>query len=190
MAFKKFNPKHADHLDNAERKKNVDFEKLFSEIGITHGNIIADIGAGTGFYSIPLSKAVGPHGKIYAVDMLQEMLDRINIKIIDEKIENIVLVLSMENKIKIDNSSIDMVFTSSVFHEMRGTGTLNEIQRILKPGGKFIVIDWKKKSKGGPPSFIKKKPSQVIMKCKKSGFEFVREFDTSSKNKYGLIFNR
>ncbi len=190
MGFKKFNPKHAGHLDNDERKKNTDFEKLFSRIGIAQGQYIADVGAGTGFFSMPLSQAVGPHGKVYAIDVSQKMLDKINVKINDEGIENVVPVLSREVEIPIEESTIDIVFTSAVFHEMRGSGTINEIRRILKPGGKFIVIDWKKKSKGGPPSFIKKKESQVIEKCKKSALEFDREFDSRDPNKYGLIFNR
>lgn len=190
MVFKKFNPKHAGHLDNDERKKNTDFEKLFSQIGIAQGQHIADVGAGTGFFSMPLSQAVGPHGKVYAVDVAQEMLDKINTKIIDEGIENIVPVLSQEVEIPIEESTIDIVFTSAVFHEMRGSGTINEIHRILKPGGKFIVIDWKKKSKGGPPSFIKKKESQVIEKCKKFDLKFEREFDSKNSNKYGLIFRK
>jgi len=190
MAFKKFNPKHAEHLDNADRKENTDFDKLFSNIGISQGQFIADVGAGTGFFSVPLSGAVGPNGKVYAVDMVEEMLDRINSKIAEDGIENIITVLSQENKISIDDSGIDLVFTSAVFHEMRGMGTLNEILRILRPGGKFIVIDWKKKSKGGPPFFIKKKESQVIDICKKMGFRFERDFDSGSTNKYGLIFTK
>ena len=56
--------------------------------------------------------------------------------------------------------------------------------------GKFIVIDWKKKSTGGPPFFIKKKESQVIEKCKKVDLVYEKEFDSGSSNKYGLIFSK
>ena len=190
MAFKKFNPKHAEHLDRPDRMQNVDFDRLFSDIGVLQGQIIADIGAGTGFFSVPLARAVGSHGKVFAVDMAQEMLDRINAKVVEHGLENIVPVLSSEDRIDIGDSTVDLVFTSSVFHEMRGQGTLNEIRRILKPGGRFIVIDWKKKSKGGPPGFIKKTEGQVIKKCGKSGLEHTGDFETGMPNKYGLIFQK
>ena len=190
MSIRKFNPKHVEHLENPERAENMDFDKLFSDIGITEGQTIADIGAGTGFYAIPLARKVGVVGKVYAVDISSEMLEHLSDKLEKEGLSNVETVLSKEKEIDIANGSADVVFMANVLHELKGIGTLNECLRILKDSGRFMVIDWDKISGGhGPPKFIRLKKEKAIIKCEKIGFRFVREFNTGN-DKYGLIFSR
>jgi ubiquinone/menaquinone biosynthesis C-methylase UbiE len=80
---------------------------------------------------------------------------------------------------------------ANVFHELDGSGTLNEVMRILKPGGRFAILDFKKiEEESGPPLNHRIDKPDAIEICINAGFNFVREFDTDSKSKYGLIFSK
>lgn len=192
MPGKKFDDSHADHLDRPDRGKDIDWNYLFSELGLSEGQTLADIGAGTGFYSVPFARAIGGpgggDGKVYAVDISETMLARIRAKMEKEGISNINPVLSSENSIPVADECCDIAFMASVFHELNGDGTLNEARRILKTGGKLAVIDWKKvEEETGPPVQHRMDPEEVVGICTGHGFKFSRDFD-AGKSFYGLIF--
>lgn len=185
MHDKKFDPDNADRLDRPDRGQDIDWDNLFSELELDDGKILADIGAGTGFYAVPFSKRVG---KVYAVDISEKMLARVREKMRGEGISNIEPMLSSEDKIPLPDESVDIAFMASVFHELDGDGTLNETRRILKPGGKLVIIDFKKiEEESGPPLWHRKSEDEAIDICENHGFKFGHNFNAGS-NKYGLVF--
>ena len=188
MHDKKFNPEHLKRLDSPERHQKMDFDNIILQLEIDSTQTIADIGAGIGFFSIPFAKTAE---KVYAVDINQDMLDYLNNKLASQEINNIQSILSTEEKIEISDNSVNLVWMSSVFHELEGHGTLNEVTRILKPGGRFAILDFKKIHEDDGPSYNHRidKPD-AIETCVNAGFNFVREFDTGSQSKYGLIFSK
>jgi ubiquinone/menaquinone biosynthesis C-methylase UbiE len=106
MHDKKFNPENLERLDRPERHESTDFNNLLIQLEIDTGQVIADIGAGVGFYSIPFAKKAE---KVYAVDISQDMLDYLNNKLEKGQIENVKTILSTEEKIDISDDSVDLM---------------------------------------------------------------------------------
>lgn len=148
----KFSIERAKILDDPKRLSFLNPFDIIRQAGVKEGMYVADIGSGTGFLSIPLSKAVGESGRIFAVDINEGMHDILKGKMEDQGIKNIETTLSQEDRIPLGDASLDMAFTINTFHEFDGDSTLEEVKRILKPHGKFFLIDWKKEEMPmGPP---------------------------------------
>lgn len=178
-------------LDRPERLKEYDIPGIISGIGISEGMAVADIGAGTGFFSIPFSEAVGTKGRILAVDLSPEMLEALGAKVKCLGITNVETVLSSEEAIPIPDGSVDTAFMSNVFHELDGDGTMREIVRILKPGGSLAILDWKKVyEENGPPYRHRIAAPEAISRCQAAGFAYTGEFKTGSNSHYGLLFRK
>ena len=187
MHERKFSPEKAARLDRPERYRETDFESIISQLKL-EGQVVADIGAGTGFFSIPFSSFAE---KVYAVDISQDMLDILKVKLENENIENISMALSTEEKIGLPDNSVDLVWMNNVFHELEGSGTLNEILRILRPGGRYAIQDAEKiEEEEGPPFEHRIARPDAIEICIDAGFKFAGEFDTGTHRKYGLIFTK
>ncbi len=120
--------------------------QIIDSLGIRKGDIVADIGCGSGAYVFASSKEVGDKGKVYAVDIHKEMLDKINREADKANIINIDTILAdAEDKIHIENYSCDLVILSNILSEVFDIKkVLDEAKRILKPDGIILVIDWKK----------------------------------------------
>lgn len=121
---------------------------------MNHNYIAADLGCGSGVFTIPLSKKVK---RVYAIDVEPKMIEIVDQKIIKNKIINIATMLSLDNKIPLANDFLDLLLTINTLHEFNDLNrTLSEIYRILKPNGKVAVVDFKKKNEGfGPPQNIR-----------------------------------
>lgn len=147
-----FDPKNIHILESKERRSYLNPNQVLSLVNLKSSYVAADLGCGSGVFTIPLSKKVK---KVYAIDIEQKMLDALTQKILENKISNIKPLLSEVDQIPIEENFIDFLLTVNTLHEFRNLNkTLREIHRILKPHGKVLVIDFKKKKqKGfGPPS--------------------------------------
>lgn len=149
----KFKAKNMSKLDSPERKKMLPTDKALNLIGIQPGMKIADVGCGTGYFALPMAKIVGEEGRIFAIDISEEMLQETKRRADEEGYNNIELVSSGENNFKLKDKSVDMVFTSTVFHEVsHPEDFLTECKRIMKDEGSIIILDWNKiASEVGPP---------------------------------------
>ena len=105
----KFDAKNKHKLDNEKRRDLLPPEQTLIRLGLHEGDIMADIGCGIGYFSIPASKIVGDSGKIFALDILPEMLQDVEMKIKDNDTLNIEIILTEENDLKLeDNKKIFM----------------------------------------------------------------------------------
>ncbi|MCK4968788.1 MAG: class I SAM-dependent methyltransferase [Candidatus Aenigmarchaeota archaeon] len=179
----KFPYENKNILYDPKRKEILPIDKILESLPEINNSIVVDLGAGTGYFTKPLAKKAK---KLYAIDIEQKFVDLLKIKYHKDK--NIEILLSAEDKIPLQNNSIDVVFTSTVFHELEGVSTIKEIKRILKKHAIFVIIDWKKeKTPMGPPIEERKSIQEVLTSCNALGFSLLREF-TISKYLYGLIF--
>ncbi len=146
----KFNPEHTSMLISAERITKMRPDALLRDAGLKNGDTFADIGCGPGFFSIPAAGIVGLTGRVYAVDTEERMIRELQKR---TPPENVVIMKSEENKIPVSSGCVDFALLAYVLHEAEDKDRfLKEIKRIIRPGGTFVVLDWKKKAEDqGPP---------------------------------------
>lgn len=182
----KFDAKKADILDDPERKKILDPDSILEKLELTGETVLADLGCGTGFFSIPASRRVK---KVFALDIQQEMVDILTDKIKKEKITNIETILSEESSIPLSDESVNILLMANVFHELEDKWSLlKEAKRVLDLSGRLAIIDWKKiEMDFGPPLQERLDEKAVIDICYENGF-IVLEKSNIGPYSYLLIF--
>lgn len=141
----------ADWLDREEREREEQPEKAIAELNLKPGMWIADVGAGTGFYSVRLAKAVGPTGVVYANDIQQAMLDRLKAHAAEQNVTNIVTVLGTESDPRLPDGKFDLVILVDVYHEFsRPQRMLDHIRDSLKHNGRLVLIEFRKEDPSVP----------------------------------------
>lgn len=146
----RFDPKHVEKLDNPERRKMLPPNEIMKMLDVQQGQTVADIGCGPGYFTIPLASSAR---NVYAVDVSPEMLHLLEERAAHEELENISLVESPAEHLTLPDHTVDRVICSLVLHEVGDLKqTLSEFKRILRPGGKVLLIEWEKKQmEMGPP---------------------------------------
>jgi ubiquinone/menaquinone biosynthesis C-methylase UbiE len=182
-----FDPKHAAVLETEERKLWENPDQILGLVEIKPNFIAADLGCGSGFFTIPLAKKVA---KVYAIDVQKEMLEILEQKMRKQKIKNIELVLSNENEIPLENGSVELLITVNTLHEFSDKGKMiKEMQRVLKPKGKIVIVDFKKEETGfGPPVAIRVSRVQAVSLFEVQGFKTVKTVGLPFH--YALVFSK
>jgi ubiquinone/menaquinone biosynthesis C-methylase UbiE len=182
-----FDPKNIEALESEERKTWQNQEEIIQLLNLKPTDIIADLGCGSGYFTVPLSRKVK---KVYAIDIQPEMLEYLENKIKQQKILNIETLLSTENEIPLQDESIDLLMTVNTIHEFRNKEQIiSEIRRVLKPEGKAVIIDFKKEETGfGPPVSIRLSKEQAKRLLEKQGLPLMKSHDL--KYDYLLIFEK
>jgi ubiquinone/menaquinone biosynthesis C-methylase UbiE/rhodanese-related sulfurtransferase len=115
---------------------------IFAALGVAAGAVIADVGAGDGFFTTRLARAVGPAGKIYAVDISPSALDRLQANLRTGQIENVEPVLGTATDPRLPAGRLDAALIVNAYHEMtEHQAMLDAIRRALKPGGRLVIVE-------------------------------------------------
>jgi ubiquinone/menaquinone biosynthesis C-methylase UbiE len=150
-----FKHTHAHKLEDPERLKWLPPAEVLSRLHLHHGGRIVDVGAGTGYFSIPIARAVGEGGEVFAVDMQQEMLDKLREKLEQpDSPQNISLHPGAASQLPLSDDSVDLAFYANIWHELDDQdAALREAIRVTKSNGKIALLDWRsdKQSPPGPP---------------------------------------
>ena len=161
--------------------------KNLKAFGLREDNIVADLGAGTGHYSIAAGMLV-PRGKVYAVELQKDFLETIKSKAKDAHLNNVEILLGNVEKIggtKIGDSIVDAVIVSNIlFQVVDKEKFIEEIKRILKLKGRVLLIDWSESSIMSGNTIIPK--DKALEMFKKKGFVVDREIDVGEHH-YGMI---
>lgn len=151
-----FQARDAAKLDDPSRLAYLPPDEAAATLGLMPGMVIADIGAGTGYFSIPFARRIGPLGRVFAVDLQPEML-----QLLDAKLETaddrggIELLEGTASETHLPDSSCDLAFLANIWHELDDREcVLAEAARILRTGGKVAILDWRLDVSGppGPPA--------------------------------------
>jgi ubiquinone/menaquinone biosynthesis C-methylase UbiE len=138
-------------LDSPERRSSQDPDRLWQRVGLRKGQVVVDVGAGSGFYSFPAAARVGADGHVYAVDVSLELVELIRERAADRKVPNLEALLSTPAHIPLEDAVADVALFANVLHGIPPS-TVDEAVRVLRPGGKLVNVDWKKsRTLGGPP---------------------------------------
>lgn len=170
----------ADWLERSEREKEEAPESALDQMGVRTGMTVADIGAGTGYFSIRLARRVGPAGRVYANDVQPEMLDLIRRKCEKLNIANIQTVLGSEADPKLPPGKMDLILMVDVYHEFsQPQRMLEAIRTALKPDGRLVQLEYRKEDPTIPirPDH-KMSIAEVKTEVEAEGFKLEKVLDT------------
>jgi len=170
----------------------LDPQRLVSALGIVSGQRIADLGCGSGFIPLAFARAVGPDGVVMAVDVRQEPLDEVRAKAEAAGMANVQCIradLEVAGGTKIGDGTQDLSLLANVlFQSQQKDAILREAVRVLKSGGRLVVIEWKKGVAGfGPPDNLRTAEDDMKRLAEGQGTRFERPID-AGQFFYGLIF--
>lgn len=185
-----FNPRNADALENESRDAWQMPAEVVEALGIHPGSVVADIGTGSGYFVPYLSEAAGPAGKLYAVDIQQEMLALVERKVGELGLSNVTTVLSQENDTRLEPHSVDLTLLVDVYHELRSPKALmSNIRNGLTPDGRLAIIDFfpNQEIPVGPPRRYRVPQRRLIDEVESAGFTLVEQH-SFLPYQYFLIF--
>jgi ubiquinone/menaquinone biosynthesis C-methylase UbiE len=134
----------ADWLERKERSREEAPDKLMELLALKPGEVVADIGAGTGYMSWRMARRVLPGGKVYAVDIQQEMLDLLGANMKERSLTNVIPVLGTVTDPKLPANTIDLVLMVDVYHEFSEPyEMMRNIISSLKPGGRVAFVEYR-----------------------------------------------
>jgi len=170
----------ADWLERPEREEEERPDLLIETLKLKPGEVAADIGCGTGYYSWRMAKKVGEKGLIYAVDIQQEMLDLLVKKMAERKIINVKGVLGTITDPRLPANAVDLVLLVDVYHEFdHPYEMLEAICRALKPGGRVVFVEFRAEDPKVPIKEVHKMSvAQVRKEMSAQPLEWVETIET------------
>jgi ubiquinone/menaquinone biosynthesis C-methylase UbiE len=173
-------------FEDENRAKNLQIDRVMDLLKISEGKSVADLGAGSGWFTVRAAKRVGGRGKVYAVEINQEYINHINERAKKENYTNIQTVLGTEDNPKLLNRSIDAVLILKTYHEIgQPVRVLQNLKKSMKKDGLLGIID--RSGKGDDHGIDKEK---VVEEAKRAGFVLKEEHDFVKPDDmdYFLIF--
>lgn len=130
-------------LEQPSRISELRIDEVIARLRLKPGNVVADIGAGSGVFSVPFGKAVSPGGKVYAVEIDQGFFAHINRKATAENVRNVQTVLGKFTDPNLPATDVDVAFFHDVLHHIEDpAGYMKSLGRYIKPSGRVAIIDF------------------------------------------------
>ncbi len=169
-------------------------EKIVAAVGLKPGMAVADIGAGTGLFTVPFAEAVGEGGKVYAVEIAPKFLQYIRARAAKVHVSNVQTVLCTERSVELPEASVDIAFICDVYHHFEyPQASLASLHKALKPGGQIVLIDFKR-IPGESSDFVMNhvRAGQEVFESEiaAAGFEKTGEVGDVLKENYFVKFRR
>lgn len=141
----------APWLDRAERDREEDTSRAVELLEVTPGMVVADFGAGSGYYTERLARKVGPSGKVLAVDIQPEMLELLGARIARLGLTNVELVRSTEDDPRLPSGTVDLILMVDVYHELsQPQVVLRRMKTALSPTGRIAILEYRKEDPAVP----------------------------------------
>jgi ubiquinone/menaquinone biosynthesis C-methylase UbiE len=163
-------------------------QRVIESLKIAPGMMVADIGAGGGYFTFKLSRAVGASGKVYAVDVDREMIDLITDRAREENAANIATIVGASDDPRLPASGVDLIFTSNTYHHIENrVRYFANLRRYLRPGGRIAVIDFDRR--GWLEGLLRHyTPKEFIQReLEQAGFAMQQDLDFLDRQSF-LIF--
>lgn len=156
--------------DEAARDSAGEFAAVVAAAGIKRGQTVADIGAGSGYYTVRLSAAVGPNGQVIAQDVVQRYLDALAVRVRTAKLANVQLVRGTQSNPRLPAKAIDVALLIHMYHEIaQPYALLHRLHASLRPGGRIAIVDLDRNPQDhGMPRDL------LICEVRAVGYELVR----------------
>jgi ubiquinone/menaquinone biosynthesis C-methylase UbiE len=164
-------------LDDPARDAYQKPGEVLKALGLRQGEVVADIGAGSGYFALRFARAVGETGRVYAVDVSPDMIRHLNRRLRDAGIRNVVPVLSDPHDPLLPDGSVDRFVIVNTWHHIEAKAEyLARLKRMLKAGGQVIHIDFQKRDLPvGPPLGMKIAREDLVGQMEAAGFRLATE---------------
>jgi ubiquinone/menaquinone biosynthesis C-methylase UbiE len=171
----------ASWLERPEREEEENPKKLLELLKLKDGDVVADIGAGSGYYSFRIAKLVAPKGRVLAVDIQKEMLDIIRDRSKKEAVANVEPVQGEEADPKLKDESVDVILLVDVYHEFALPYEMTEkMVKALKPGGRLVFVEFRLEDEKVPIKLVHKMTERQVLK-EMAEFKELKHAGTSDK---------
>lgn len=176
-------------LEDPKRDAYQKPHEVMTALNLKSGEVIADIGAGSGYFTFRIAHHVGPKGKVFAVDVSPDMIRHVNRRIRDLKTANVVSILADPDDPLLAEQSVNRFFICNVWHHVENPSKyLAALKKMLKPAGEIVMIDFHKKDLPfGPPVQMKIAREDLIKQMEANGFRITKEH-TFLPYQYFLVF--
>lgn len=184
-----FPPADLGQLEGPDRDAWQKPEQIMDALLIGDGSVVADLGAGGGWFTVRLARRVGPNGLVYAEDIQHEMIEAIQQRVHAEGLRNVRSVLGTAVDPHLPPDSLDAVLIVDAYNEFEQRVTLlKNVARSLKPTGRIGIVDYKKDGGGPGPSLQDRiDPDNVIQDARAAGLVLDKR-ETFLRYQYFLIF--
>ncbi len=163
-------------------------EEVMQALRLRQGEVVADIGAGAGYFSIRLAEGVGPNGHVYAVDISADAIRALNQRIYEARLQNISTILAVPANPLLPRPVDRFVFVNVWHHVEDQSGYLNLMKKMLRPGGQIVMIDFHKRDLPvGPPVAEKIAREDLVTQLQTHGFR-IREEHAFLPYQYFIVF--
>lgn len=163
--------------------------EVLTALKLKPGEAVADLGAGSGYFTFRLAHHVGNSGRVYAVDVSPDMIVHLNQRIRDVRLKNVVTILSAPDDPLLADASVDRFFICDTWHHIENHSRyLALLKKMLKPGGQIVMVDFKKtQTPMGPPMEMRIDRADLVKELETNGFRLKAEH-TFLPHQYFLIF--
>jgi ubiquinone/menaquinone biosynthesis C-methylase UbiE len=170
-------PAYIAMLEDPARDAYQKPAEVVAALALKPGEIVADIGAGSGYFALRMAKDVGPTGRVYAVDVSPDMIVHLNRRLRDAGVTGVQTILSAPDDPLLPDASVDRFFICDTWHHIEDQAKyLGLMKRMLRPGGQVVMIDFQKRDLPvGPPLPMKIAREDLVKQMEKAGFRLARE---------------
>jgi precorrin-6B methylase 2 len=138
-------------LERPEREREERPTTAVRALELKAGQVVADVGAGSGYFTVRLARAVGPTGRVYATDVQPEMLALLDARLKRERIGNVTTVLGTASDPRLPADALDLVLMVDVYHELaQPQAFVRRLRSALRPGGRLVLIEYRKEDRSVP----------------------------------------
>lgn len=145
----------------------VDVDRVFQILSLKPSTVFLDLGCGKGRYALAAARSMGPHSTVYGIDAWQKGVEELKQQAASEGFHNIIAIhANLNEHIPLEDATVDVCFMVSVLHDLlresSGETAMAEIVRVLRPGGRLYIIEFKKIEDGiGPPLSVRLSPEET-----------------------------
>ena len=170
----------AGWLERPERDSEEAPGRALDALDLRAGMVVADIGAGSGYYTARLARRVGPTGRVYATDIQRGMIDLLNRRVAAERLANVTTVLGGADDPGLPSGALDLALMVDVYHELQAPQVfLQRLRPAFKPGGRLVLLEFRKEDPTVPILDVHKMSvAEVRLELDAEGFAFDRVVET------------
>jgi predicted methyltransferase len=164
-------------LDDPSRDAYQKPDEVMKALALRPGEVVADVGAGSGYFALRFARAVGDTGRVYAVDVSPDMVRHLNRRLRDAGVRNVFTVLADPDDPLLPDTSVDRFVIVDTWHHVEDQAKyLGLMKKMLKPGGQVVHIDFQKRELPvGPPPAMKIAREDLVRQMEEAGFRLAAE---------------